>query len=265
MEETTLVYSAPGTNEEFVELYGSFIRMVIVRFDWGGIRSHCSSQFDDIFQELLMSWVGGSYLEVYDSRERFYNKRTGEEVRSSFRNFLFQFVVQRLLSWRDKLNRQVFHIKTIAVQSDLGEGICPPVIIDDVRYIYRRKFVRLLSMDDPVGNEDYGNITRGDCIGDGRQTPYEQVAAFYDFRKRCEDVIVELSKHVVISKRDYAMLFKRMVYHTWRGKDDKVLQAVLAADFGVSTSTISLMLGFLKDMPVMRNFRDRLMEDACVR
>ena len=247
-------YTAPVSNPAFIGEYTPFIKKIIYGFDWGGVRHVATAQADDTYQDLMLSWVAGNYLGVYDSSSSYLNPRTGKHVRCTFRNFVYQFTVRRLFNWRDQFNRQVYQIKTECVVADPNDKACA-MEVNGVRYVYRKKFLRNVSMQELLYDED-----REFLFEDGAKSPADSIADKDNLKRRCEFVYRELGKMRVVSKRDYAKLFLFIVRMSCeRGKG--VLQADLAVEFDVSASTISLMVKQMRSIPVIREFRQTVEND----
>ena len=254
MEQKGCKYTAPVSNQAFIEEYTLFIKQIIRGFDWGGVRHVATAQAEDIYQELMLSWVGRNYLDIYDSSSCYMNPRTGKHVRCSFRNFVYQFTIRRLFNWRDQFNRQVYQIKTECVEADSSDKTCA-MEVGDIRYVYRKKFIRNVSMQELVYDEDKEVL-----FEDNAKSPADSIADIDNLKHRCRSVYMELRKMRVVSKRDYAKLFLYIVRMSYeRGKG--VLQADLAKEFGVSASTISLMVKQMRSIPIIREFRQTVEND----
>lgn len=261
MEERDSRYSPPDTDDDFIRDWSPFIRATIDRFNWGGVQHVANASAEDIYQDLILDWIARDYLHVYNSTILFNCRRRGRKVRCTFRNFAYQFVSQRLLSVRDKFNRQSFCIRTELVptidQEDFHE-----LIMNGVRYVYKRKFIRHIRIDDKIANSSSDNdSTIGDLLESRHGDHVEGICAVECFKRRCTDVYTELRKMRVVSKRNFAKLFLAMVKITWV-TNKKVQQAELAGLFEVSTSTISLMIKQMRSIPIVREFEHNMAYDA---
>lgn len=256
-------YCPPATNDLFIAQYAGFIRRIITAFDWGGVKHLAVDQADDIFQELMIDWCtprddGRDYLHIYDPVQTFTNKRTGRQTRCTFDNFVYQFTSRRLLSWRDKLNRQAYHFTTECVPSETERGFSE-VMINGIRFIYKRRFIANKSADDFASDQDGDRMSFVDIIADKTEPHDDVLAAIENFKLMCTTVYGQLQKIRVVSKRDYAKLFYHMVRLTME-QGDQVQQSQLADIFEVSTSTISLMIKQMRNIPAVRDFEVRLRE-----
>ena len=254
MEQKDSKYAAPASNQVFIEEYTPLIKQIIYGFDWGGVRYAAMAQVDDTYQDLMLSWVAGNYLGVYDSSSRHRNPRTGKCVRCTFRNFVYQFTVRRLFNWRDRFNRQVYRIRTECAVAGPDDPVCA-MEVNGIRYVYRKKFIRNVSMQELLCDEGKEVLFEDDA-----KSPADSIADKDNLKRICEFVYIELRKMRVVSKRDYAKLFLyivRMSHEQGKG----VLQADLADEFGVSASTISLMIKQMQAIPVIRVFRQLVEND----
>lgn len=254
MEQKGCKYTAPVSNQVFIEEYTPFIKQTIYGFDWGGVSHVAIAQAEDTYQDLVLSWVTKNYLGIYDSSSCYLNPRTNKHVRCTFRNFVFQFIIRRLFNWRDQFNRQVYQIRTEYVEAGPNDQTCA-MEVNGIRYVYRRKFIRNVSMQELLFDENKEFL-----FEDVAKSPANNVIDRDNLRCRCEFVYTELRKMRVVSKRDYAKLFLYIVRMSCeQGKG--VLQSDLALEFGVSASTISLMIKQMRSIPVIREFRQTVEND----
>lgn len=246
-------YVAPESDEQFIALWSHHIKQIINNFEWGGVRHVAVAQAEDLYQELMLDWFGKGYLSVYNGTSRYTNPRTGAQVRGTFRNFVFQFVFRRLLNWRDQFNRQVYKISTEYVVTEPGDKACK-LVEGGVSYVTRRRFTRHIAMQDLVDDENKEYLFQ-----DRGKTPDTVVADIDSMKHRCGVVYNELLKMKVVSKRDFAKLFRCLVQMAVQ--QDVVKQADIAVQFDCSPSTISLMVKQLQAIPAVRNFQQQLERD----
>ena len=255
MDQQGCKYTAPASNDKFIEEYTEFIKQIIYGFNWGGVKHVAYAQAEDLYQDLMLSWIVGSYLDVYDSTSHYLNPRTGKHVKCTFKNFVYQFTSRRLFNWRDQFNRQVYRIRTEAVIAEDKDEACD-MEVNGIKYVYKKKFIRNIAMQEIIDSNDDRQFT----FEDKHENPTKDIDDIDCLKSRCVAVHSKLKEMRVVSKRDYAKLFLcicRMSSEQGTG----VLQTALADEFGVSASTISLMVKQMRSIPVVREFKSVVEND----
>ena len=219
-ESTTLVGEVHGTPRNYEEFYYKY-RPIVLAITRQFNLSLSFHEQEDLADELVDEFVACDYLNPDAphafNRNYIYIDKQGKERKAQFLTFLYHFIRNRIMNFRQKRNR----------------------------------WLGFVSVDDIKDREGYADLARGYELLEAKPEPRAEM----DFMEVIDRIHKELEEIAVYkgAKRNLAVLFEMVVYQI--KENGEIDKKAIREYFGISRQSVTLWLRDLRYHPAMRYLR----------